>query len=188
VGCARSAAIPTTPLGEPWSHPERVVPRRIGRQSAPARHRRVRRRPPQGKATTKETTEEGVAPFRRAQQSGGLGREALGVGLATRRRSCSDGDARRSAGLDRAVRRTDRPHGRTVPTERGSAPGEDPASIGSIAGVAQWQSPSLPSWSCGFDSRRPLSTKSELKGRFGRPLGMSQSSSSREDPTTPGTP
>jgi hypothetical protein len=24
------------------------------------------------------------------------------------------------------------------------------------AGVAQWQSPSLPSWSCGFDSRRPL--------------------------------
>ena len=27
----------------------------------------------------------------------------------------------------------------------------------SIAGVAQWQSPSLPSWSCGFDSRHPLS-------------------------------
>ena len=24
------------------------------------------------------------------------------------------------------------------------------------AGVAQWQSPSLPSWSCGFDSRHPL--------------------------------
>jgi hypothetical protein len=24
------------------------------------------------------------------------------------------------------------------------------------AGVAQWQSPSLPSWPCGFDSRRPL--------------------------------
>ena len=24
------------------------------------------------------------------------------------------------------------------------------------AGVAQWQSPSLPSWLCGFDSRRPL--------------------------------
>ena len=24
------------------------------------------------------------------------------------------------------------------------------------AGVAQWQSPSLPSWSRGFDSRRPL--------------------------------
>ena len=24
------------------------------------------------------------------------------------------------------------------------------------AGVAQWQSPSLPSWSCGFESRRPL--------------------------------
>jgi hypothetical protein len=25
-----------------------------------------------------------------------------------------------------------------------------------LAGVAQWQSPSLPSWSCGFDSRHPL--------------------------------
>ena len=27
---------------------------------------------------------------------------------------------------------------------------------GRRAGVAQWQSSSLPSWSCGFDSRRPL--------------------------------
>jgi hypothetical protein len=30
-----------------------------------------------------------------------------------------------------------------------------PAPVG-YAGVAQWQSPSLPSWLCGFDSRRPL--------------------------------
>ncbi len=27
---------------------------------------------------------------------------------------------------------------------------------GTAAGVAQWQSPSLPSWPCGFDSRHPL--------------------------------
>lgn len=26
-----------------------------------------------------------------------------------------------------------------------------------FAGVAQWQSPSLPSWLCGFDPRHPLS-------------------------------
>lgn len=36
----------------------------------------------------------------------------------------------------------------SVPWSPSRAPGH--------AGVAQWQSPSLPSWSCGFDSRRPL--------------------------------
>jgi hypothetical protein len=32
-----------------------------------------------------------------------------------------------------------------------------------FAGVAQWQSPSLPSWSCGFDSRRPLSEAVQVR-------------------------
>ena len=36
------------------------------------------------------------------------------------------------------------------------------ASLEGSAGVAQWQSPSLPSWSCGFDSRRPL----QVSARF----------------------
>src|SRR5579875_3460287 len=36
------------------------------------------------------------------------------------------------------------------------APFSAPARLRLLAGVAQWQSPSLPSWSCGFDSRRPL--------------------------------
>ncbi len=30
------------------------------------------------------------------------------------------------------------------------------------AGVAQWQSPSLPSWPCGFDSRHPLHAKPQV--------------------------
>ncbi len=30
------------------------------------------------------------------------------------------------------------------------------------AGVAQWQSPSLPSWSCGFDSRHPLQSSPQV--------------------------
>ena len=43
------------------------------------------------------------------------------------------------------------------------------------AGVAQWQSSSLPSWSCGFDSRRPLSTNvvSKSMSRHGAGLRLS---------------
>ena len=36
------------------------------------------------------------------------------------------------------------------------------------AGVAQWQSPSLPSWPCGFDSRRPLHPLTSGNGRPSR--------------------
>ena len=37
------------------------------------------------------------------------------------------------------------------------------ARVGRLAGVAQWQSSSLPSWLCGFDSRHPLHS-SQLRG------------------------
>jgi hypothetical protein len=36
------------------------------------------------------------------------------------------------------------------------------------AGVAQWQSPSLPSWSCEFDSRHPLQWHNPLSGAISR--------------------
>src|SRR5919109_1855934 len=52
---------------------------------------------------------------------------------------------------------------RTAYRARNSVPPRTPfeqvrygVAAGRLAGVAQWQSPSLPSWSCGFDSRRPL--------------------------------
>ena len=34
------------------------------------------------------------------------------------------------------------------------------------AGVAQWQSSSLPSWLCGFDPRRPLPANALLRGDY----------------------
>jgi hypothetical protein len=39
-------------------------------------------------------------------------------------------------------------------------------SLPRLAGVAQWQSPSLPSWSCGFDSRHPLDTNAQIREVF----------------------
>jgi hypothetical protein len=38
------------------------------------------------------------------------------------------------------------------------------------AGVAQWQSPSLPSWPCEFDSRHPLQWHKPLSGAVSRPV------------------
>jgi hypothetical protein len=37
------------------------------------------------------------------------------------------------------------------------------------AGVAQWQSPSLPSWLCGFDSRRPLPPETPDQRQYDQP-------------------
>ena len=49
------------------------------------------------------------------------------------------------------------------------------------AGVAQWQSSSLPSWLCGFDSRHPLGT-SEGAALTDRPLLHVQGPETRQVP------
>ena len=46
-------------------------------------------------------------------------------------------------------------------------------SVSDSAGVAQWQSPSLPSWSCGFDSRHPLRVHPALS-QLGRATGRTE--------------
>ena len=46
-----------------------------------------------------------------------------------------------------------------------------PGNLGPSAGVAQWQSPSLPSWSCGFDSRRPLQGQRTFSGDLSAQMG-----------------
>ena len=52
-----------------------------------------------------------------------------------------------------------------------------------LADVAQWQSPSLPSWSCGFDSRHPLQLP---MGLIPLNVGVDESPSSRWSAAEPG--
>jgi hypothetical protein len=95
-------------------------------------------------------------------------------GLAVRARSTTGRRVRRRTRA-RGHSRQDRsvavpPSTAGTPTDRAPLPPwESPAGDrydAGPAGVAQWQSPSLPSWSCGFDSRHPLAS-TRWKGRRG---------------------
>ena len=80
--------------------------------------------------------------------------------------------ARRTFRSLRAGRTVSRPPGAPRPTSAAYDQGRHPVGLDAPrhAGVAQWQSPSLPSWPCGFDSRRPL------QGRLHARLGASRGS------------